>query len=91
MNLLNTYISMSLLKYIKSTKYDTEMFIPIQLTDSHKDTIKIKVYNGNQYIFIPKREIIGKCKQFERNNVYAVQIKEWLHDNFYCVRYILNA
>lgn len=84
MNLLNTYISMSLLEYIKSTKYDTEMFIPIQLTDSHKDTIKIKVYNGNQYIFIPKRKIIG------RNNVYAVQIKEWLHDNFYSVRYILN-
>ena len=77
---------MSLLKFVKTAKYDSLMFKPIHIDKEQQNVIKIKY---DRFVFIPTRKIIGQPK-LEKNNIYRVNIKQWTHNEFHNTRFILT-
>ena len=84
----------STIKYLKKTKYDSYMFIPIEINSAHKDVLQVKEYKRKQYVFLPKHKVVIK-NDLTTNTIYRLTIKDWIWDNNgiekYCVKYYLTA
>ena len=78
---------MVLIKYIKEAKYDTLLFIPIDITDA--EYIKTKNYNGNKYIFLKKKRVKSK-DNLKNGYLYTVTTKSWVHNKVVYVLYYLK-
>ena len=74
------------LQFLTETKYDNKMFIPISISDTHKQLLKIKKYQNKDYIFIPNHKITGQ-KHFIKNNIYQVDISSRKWCNHTVIKY----
>ena len=84
----------STLKFLKVTKYNSYMFMPIQISSDHKDILHVKEYKRKEYVFIPKYKMVSK-NDLIPNTTYKVVIKDWIWDHKgiekYCVKYYLTS
>ena len=78
----------STIKYIKPSKFDTQMFIPIQINENDKQLLKIKNYQGKDYLFLPIKKIKGV--QLVTNRIYELEIKTRQWKEFTVITYHLS-
>ena len=66
----------TLLKYIKETKYNSQMFLIEQLANEHIGSLYIKEYQDRDWAFLANEKIKTNLDMLEKNKIYNVEIKE---------------
>ena len=77
-----------LIKYIKQTKFNTLLFIPIDIEDAL--FIRTKNHNGNQYIFLNQNRVKKACDLIS-GTTYEVSTHSWVHNSSVYVNYHLTV
>ena len=91
----------TLIKYIKPTEYNSEMFLIEELSDEHIGSLYIKNYNDRDWTFIYSNKIRPNSSILIPKRVYELEIKErkWndkivrtyhLHNTFETLNYKKN-
>ena len=78
------------LRYITSTKYDTQMFQVVSICNKDKPFFAIKEYKNKQYVYIKDNKISSKSDQLVKNRDYEVDIKWWTHNEMICTKYCFS-
>lgn len=58
----------TILLYIKPAKYESLMFLVLDITDKDKQNLNVKEYSGNKYLYLPAKRIYDpliKSKKYE--------------------------
>ena len=77
----------TILRYITSTKYDTQMFQVLNIDDNDKPFFAIKEYQNQQYVYIKDSRISSKSDQLVKNKYYTIEVKWWIHDGIIHTKY----
>ena len=79
----------SRIKYIKPSRYSSEMFVPLFINDYDRQLISIKKYNnGKEYIFLKSHRITGE--PLVSGRIYQLDISRWRHRGYNMIRYKLS-
>ena len=73
---------MTLVTYIKDTRYDNAMFRIEQISIDKRKQLNIKHYNGHDYIYIQKRKIVPKQIKLVVNRTYELTVKTRVWNDF---------
>ena len=73
---------MTLVTYIKDTRYDSTLFRVESITNEERQQLKIKQFNGKEYIYIPKRKIVPKQLKLVSNRTYELTVKTRIWNDF---------
>ena len=81
---------MILVTYIKEVKYDSYMFRIEQISNEGRKELNIKSYNGNDYVYIPKRKIVPKQIRLVVNRTYELTVKTRVWEDHIITTYYLD-
>lgn len=66
----------TILKYIKPTKNDSQMFLIEELAEEHIGSLFIKHYKDRDWSFLLNRKIRPNMNVLKKNRFYELEIKE---------------
>ena len=81
---------MTLITYIKDTRYDNAMFRVEQISNAEKKQLNVKHYNGNEYIYLPKRKLVRKKLRLIVNRTYELTVKTRVWEDHIITTYYLD-
>ena len=81
---------MALVTYIKDTRYDSTLFRIERISNEERKQLNIKSYNGQDYIYIPKRKIVPKKIKLVKNRAYELTVKTRVWNDHIITTYYLD-
>ena len=76
------------LKYIRSARYETQMFVPVHINENDLENIQVKPYYNNEYVFLLAKKIRGA--RLVPGRIYELEIKQRKWNEYNIIRYHLS-